>query len=73
MKTPYVIRGEIGAYEVVDTRTDRVAHTFKHHPDAESCKDSMNEWVRQEAAKNLTAKFEGMDTEGLAHYSSVIL
>ena len=49
MKPPYEIQGDIGAYEVVDTRTGRVAHTFKHHPDAESCKDSMNEWVKQEA------------------------
>lgn len=36
-------------YEVRDTRTNRVAHTFKFHPDAESRKDSMNEWVKQEA------------------------
>lgn len=48
----YVIRGDIGAYEVVDTRTGRVAHTFKFHPDAESCKDSMNDWVRQENVKS---------------------
>lgn len=45
---PYIIRGDIEHYEVVDTRTGRVAHIFKFHPDAESCKDSMNEWVRWE-------------------------
>lgn len=46
---PYQIQGDIGDYKVVDTRTGRVAHTFKFHPDAESCKDSMNEWVKQES------------------------
>lgn len=45
---PYQIRGDIGAYEIVDSRTGRIAHTFKFHPDAESCKDSMNEWVSLE-------------------------
>jgi hypothetical protein len=48
---PYQIQGDIGSYKVVDIRTGREAHTFKHHPDAESCRDSMNEWVRQEAVK----------------------
>ena len=47
--SPYQVQGDIGEYSVVDTRTGRVAHTFKFHPDAESCKDSMNEWVRWEA------------------------
>jgi hypothetical protein len=46
---PYQVRSQGFVYEVVDMRTGRVAHTFKFHPDAESCKDSMNEWVRQEA------------------------
>jgi hypothetical protein len=52
-RNPYEIRDGIGddrmMYQVVDTRTGRVAHEFKFHVDAESCKDSMNEWVRQEA------------------------
>lgn len=45
---PYQVEGDIGAYVVRDTLTGRIAHTFKFHPDAESCKDSMNEWVRWE-------------------------
>lgn len=51
-KIPYEIREINFSYEVVDTRTGRVVHTFKHHVDAESSKDSMNEWVKQEQARS---------------------
>lgn len=53
-RSPYVVEYNETEfrYEVRDTRTNRVAHTFKFHPDAESCKDSMNEWVKQEAVKS---------------------
>lgn len=47
---PYQIQGDIGDYKVVDTRTGYVAHKFKHHPDTESCRDSLNYWVRQTEA-----------------------
>jgi hypothetical protein len=47
---PYKIQGDIGNYKVVDTRTGYVAHCFKHHADAEACRDSMNYWVQQTSA-----------------------
>lgn len=39
-------------WEVRDTRTNRIAHAFVHHPDAESCCNSLNYWV-QETEKTL--------------------
>lgn len=64
MSSPYTVRGDIGAYEVVDSRNGRIAHTFKFHPDAESCRDSMNEWVRQEQPDDAQVNLDGFDKPG---------
>lgn len=47
---PYVIERDEANFKwiVRDTRTNYVAHSFTHHPDAEGCRDSMNSWVAQE-------------------------